>query len=91
MCSIGSTRRVWCNQAAKDCLEPEDAGAVFEEIINVTAGVKAMQMYESGDITCGILSCGQGIGLAKNIPTVEELLDQITLDADSLSPWHFDI
>lgn len=85
MRSIGATHRVWCNPAAQECLELEDAGADFEEIVNVAAGTKARRMYETGDTTCGILSCGQGIGLANNIPTVKELFDQIIQEAKDIS------
>ena len=38
-------------------------------------------MYEKGDLDIGIISCGQGIGVAYDIPTVKELFDRIVADA----------
>ena len=38
-------------------------------------------MYESGDLDAGIISCGEGIGLAHDIPTVKELFERIIREA----------
>ena len=48
-----------------------------EEILTVVAGEKARLMYENGDLDGGIISCGQGIGLVHDIPTVKELFEKI--------------
>jgi len=48
-----------------------------EEILTVVAGEKARLMYENGDLDGGIISCGQGIGLVHDIPTVKELFERI--------------
>jgi len=75
--SIGATHRVWANAAAKKCMELEAVHADPEEILTVVAGEKARLMYENGDLDKGIISCGQGIGLVHDIPTVKELFDRI--------------
>jgi hypothetical protein len=48
-----------------------------EEILTVVAGEKARLMYENGDLDGSIISCGQGIGLVHDIPTVKELFERI--------------
>jgi NAD(P)H-dependent flavin oxidoreductase YrpB (nitropropane dioxygenase family) len=75
--SIGATHRVWANAAAKKCIELEAVHSDPEEILTVVAGEKARLMYENGDLDEGIISCGQGIGLVHDIPTVKELFDRI--------------
>jgi len=39
-------------------------------------------MYRQGDLDAGMVSCGQGVGLVKDIPTVKELLDRIMKEAE---------
>ncbi len=85
MRSIGATHRVWTNAAAKKCAELEAGRAELPEILKVVAGEKAMFMYEKGDLDAGIISCGQGVGMAHDIPTVEELFDRIIAQASDVS------
>jgi NAD(P)H-dependent flavin oxidoreductase YrpB (nitropropane dioxygenase family) len=82
--SIGGTHRVWDNEAANKCAEIEEAGGSFEEILSIVAGVNAKKMYDEGDTTCGIVSCGQCVGLAKDMPTVKELFDRIYAQASGI-------
>ena len=84
MRSIGATHRVWNNGAAKKCAELEASQANLPEIINIAAGEKAKKMYRDGDLDAGVISCGQGIGLAHDIPTVKELFDRIIGEAESV-------
>jgi len=44
-------------------------------------GEKAEKMYNEGDLDVGIISGGQGIGMAHDIPTVKELFDRIMGEA----------
>jgi len=81
MRSIGATHRVWVNAAAKKCVELEKAKADFSEILKVVGGENAKKMYESGDLDAGIISCGEGIGLAHDVPTVKELFERIVREA----------
>jgi NAD(P)H-dependent flavin oxidoreductase YrpB (nitropropane dioxygenase family) len=77
MRSIGATHRVWANAAAKKCAEMEENKADLNQILQVVSGEKARQMYVQGDLDVGIVSCGQGIGLIDDMPTVKEVLDRI--------------
>ena len=84
MRSLGAAHRVWNNQVAKKVLELESSKIDQMEIFNVAAGSKSKLMYEQGDLTAGIISCGQGVGLIHNIPTVKELIDQIMKQATDI-------
>jgi NAD(P)H-dependent flavin oxidoreductase YrpB (nitropropane dioxygenase family) len=85
MRSIGATHRVWANAAAKRCAELESGAAGQPEILNIAAGEKAKRMYELGDLDVGVISCGQSIGLAHDIPTVRELFDRIIAEASAIA------
>lgn len=80
--SIGATHRVWNNAAAEVCTELEKAGASLEELIRAASGEKARLMYRTGDLECGIMSCGQGVGLVHDVPTVAELFDRMMAQAE---------
>jgi len=82
MRSINATHRVLANPAADRCLELEAQGAGFEQILEVVSGLKAKSMYANGDVREGIIACGQGVGLAHDIPTVKELFDRIMVQAE---------
>ena len=84
MRSIRNTHRVWKNQAAEKIIELESNKAPLNEIIQVASGQNARKMYTEGDLDVGMISCGQGVGLVKDIPTVKELLDRIMKEAEDV-------
>ena len=84
MRSIRNTHRVWKNQAAEKIIELESNKAPLQEIIQVASGQNARKMYTEGDLDVGMISCGQGVGLVKDIPTVKELLDRIMKEAEEV-------
>ncbi len=77
MRSINATHRVWSNATAQRCQDQEACNAPLEEILNIVSGENAKRMYEEGDLDAGIISCGQGVGLCHDIPTVKQLFDRI--------------
>jgi NADH:quinone reductase (non-electrogenic) len=83
--SIGATHRVWANGAARRCVELERDRASLPEILSIAAGEKAKRMYEKGELDLGILSCGQGVGMAHDIPTVQELFDRMIVQAKKMA------
>lgn len=84
MRSLESTHRVWNNTAAQRVLELE-AGKPGDpmEIYETAAGSKAKKMYDTGDLDAGVVSCGQGVGLVHDIPSVNQLFDRIMEEAKS--------
>ena len=81
MRSIGATHRVWTNDAAKKIVELEKDQAALPEILNIAAGEKAKLLYDKGELDVGIISCGQGVGMVRDVPTVQELFDRIMKEA----------
>ncbi len=59
----------------------EAAQAELSEILKVVSGDNAKRMYSTGDGSAGVMSCGQGVGLAHDMPTVKELFDRIVAEA----------
>ena len=55
----------------------------FEDIIDEVAGVYPRIMQE-GDMDAGAWSCGMVAGLIDDIPTVQELIDNIMAEADGI-------
>jgi len=82
MRSIGATHRVWANPAATRLADLDRRGATLEEILDVASGEKAKTMFFQGDLEAGMISCGQGVGLVKDIPTVRELFERMMKEAE---------
>ena len=55
----------------------------FEDIIDEVAGVYPKIMHE-GTMEAGAWSCGMVAGLVNNIPTVQDLIDEIMSQADEI-------
>lgn len=85
MRSIGATHRVWANAAAKKVADLEADKAGLPEILSIATGEKAKMMYDKGDLDTGMISCGQGVGIVHDIPTVQELFDRIISEATDIA------
>jgi NAD(P)H-dependent flavin oxidoreductase YrpB (nitropropane dioxygenase family) len=82
--SVQNTHRLWNNKAAQHVLELEAQKAPLFQLIQAASGDKAQEMYRNGNIDLGVVSCGQGVGLIKDIPTVKELLDRIMTETEEV-------
>lgn len=82
--SIGNTHRIWNNEAAQKVLELEAERAPLFKLVQAAAGEKAQEMYDHGDTSLGVVSCGQGVGLVRDIPPIKELLDRIMGEAEEI-------
>ena len=83
---LRNTERVLANSAVERLLEKEKALGTdikFEDILPEVAGVYPRIMQE-GDMDAGAWSCGMVAGLINDVPTVQELIDRIMAEADSL-------
>lgn len=83
---LRNTERVLTNPAVERLLEKEKAlGAAlkFEDIIEEVAGVYP-RIMQKGDMDAGAWSCGMVAGLIHDIPTVQELIDNIMAEANSI-------
>ena len=84
MRSIHATHRVWTNAAARKCAELEAQNADPMEIFDVVGGAKTKVMYDEGDLDAGVISCGQGVGLTHDIPSMQELFDRMMGEAEGV-------
>ncbi len=82
--SVGNTHRFWNNKAVQYVIELEAEGAPLFKLIDAASGDKAEKMYKEGDIDLGVVACGQGVGLVKDIPTIKELLDRTMSEAEEI-------
>ena len=82
--SVGNTHRFWNNKAAQHVIKLEAEGAPLFKLIDAASGEKSQKMYGEGDIDLGVVACGQGVGLVKDIPSVKELLDRIMTEAEEI-------
>jgi len=84
MRSIQNTHRMWRNKAAQQIIDLEAQKATLQQIIKAASGQNAEKMYKEGDIDAGMVSCGQGVGLIKDVPSVKELLDRMMNEAEEV-------
>jgi len=84
MRSLRNTERVLRNAAAKKVVEMEQGGASLEELAPVLVGQEGQRLVESGELDRGLLACGQVVGLARDIPSVKEIIDSIVSEAEEI-------
>lgn len=75
--SLRSMERVLKNEVAAKLIEMENKGATLEELIPLISGEKAREGWEKGDLTTGILPCGQVVGLINQVLSVKEVVEGI--------------
>ena len=86
MRSLTNTERVLNNPAVERLVakEKELGDALkFEDIVDEVAGVYPKVMID-GEPEAGAWSCGMVAGLISDVPTVQELIDSIMSEADSI-------
>jgi NAD(P)H-dependent flavin oxidoreductase YrpB (nitropropane dioxygenase family) len=79
--SIRSARRVLRNPAAERVLGMQHVGASLEEQFAVMGGDTSRAFLDDGDWEHGVISCGQDIGLIRDLPTVKEVMERIVREA----------
>jgi len=83
---LRNTERVLTNEAVERLLEKEKRlgdELKFEDIIGEVAGVYPSIMME-GDMDKGAWSCGMVAGLINDVPTCQELIDNIMSEAEAI-------
>jgi nitronate monooxygenase len=79
--SIGSPSRVAVNEVSLEVERLEQKGTTLEELLPLISGQRGKRVYFEGDVNLGIWSCGQSVGLIKEILSVRELMQQIISEA----------
>ncbi|TKT70270.1 nitronate monooxygenase [Afipia massiliensis] len=83
---LRNTERVLTNAGVQRLLDKEKQlgeAITFADVAPEVAGVYPKVMKD-GDMDAGGWSCGMVVGLIKDIPTVQELLDRIMREADDI-------
>ncbi|HAK53610.1 MAG TPA: nitronate monooxygenase [Gammaproteobacteria bacterium] len=83
---LRNTERVLTNAAVERLVEKEKRmgeDLKFEDIMGEVAGVYPRVMQD-GEMDVGAWSCGMVAGLIHDIPTVQELIDQIMAEAEEI-------
>lgn len=81
--TLHNTARVFKNAVSMEVvrLENRPGGAKFEDIRELVSGIRGKQVYENGDKDFGIWSAGICVGLIKDIPSCQELLENMEREA----------
>ena len=82
--SLHNTIRAWKNAAALRVADLEAKQAELWEILSVVAGAATKHLLEDGDLDCGVISSGQGIGIVGEIKPVEEVIRGMVQEAGAL-------
>lgn len=80
--TLGAPGRVLKNDFALNIIEREQEGATYEDLKDVISGKANLEYIYDGNEVEGFGWAGQVIGLINNIPTVQELFDEMTLTAE---------
>jgi nitronate monooxygenase len=86
MRTLRNTERVVHNPVVDKVLEIEgrEGDTKIEDLVPYVSGLVGKEMLEDGDTDKGIMSAGQSMGLVRDIPTCQELLDRIMAEAEEI-------
>lgn len=79
--NIGSPSRVALNEVSKEVERLENNGATIDQLLPLITGQRSKSVYFDGNIDGGIWSCGQSVGLIKEILSIKELFAQMEEEA----------
>jgi nitronate monooxygenase len=83
--TLHNTARVARNAISQQVVAIERAGgAKFEDVADLVKGVRGREGLETGDTDHGIWSAGMVQGLIHDVPSVQELVDRIVAEAETL-------
>lgn len=82
MRSIGNTHRYWKNEKVQKIIDLELHGASKEEVISAASGENNVAMYQTGDLSRGIIACGQGIGMINEIKSIRNIVNDIVSETE---------
>lgn len=82
--SYRNTARVYQNSIADKVAEVEAAGGEFSEVHHMVSGANQDKAWTSGDIEAGMVTVGMSGGLINDIPSCEELVQNIMREAQQI-------
>ncbi|ODU07643.1 MAG: nitronate monooxygenase [Pseudonocardia sp. SCN 72-86] len=81
---LRNTSRVADNAVSREVVDRLRAGAVFDDVRELVAGVRGRAVFESGDLDHGIWTVGMVQALIRDIPTCRKLITRIVGDAEEI-------
>ncbi len=82
--SFRNTARVYKNGIADKVAEIEAQGGEFGDVHEMVSGKNQEKAWSTGDIEAGMVTVGMCGGLINDIPTCEELVNNIMSDAEAI-------
>jgi len=79
--SIGLQGRAIKNKLVEEVLAVESTGGGLEKLIPLIAGNRVKAAWESGNVDDAPMMMGQSVGLIKDVPTCQELMERIVAEA----------
>jgi len=73
--SIGLQGRALMSEVIREVAEIEERGGGLKEMIPLMAGARIKEAWETGNVESAPLMVGQSIGLIKDVPTCQELIE----------------
>lgn len=83
--SIGRPARVLPTGGARRVLAAENQGATLEQLLPLISGPVNAKAALAGDLEEGFVYAGQGVGLIRDVPTVQELFDRMVAEARAVA------
>ena len=79
-----NTARVYRNSVADEVAAIEASGGDFGQVHHLVSGANQEKAWSTGDIEAGMVTVGMCGGLINDIPTCEELVNNIVTDAEEI-------
>ena len=82
--TLRNTARVARNSVSVDVVRILDEGGDFSDVRELVAGARGRTVYETGDTDAGIWTAGMVVGLIHDVPTCDELISRMVVQAEEL-------
>jgi nitronate monooxygenase len=82
--SIRNAARVIKNKAAEKVSSMEQQGASLEELLTVAGGEKGRKALQEGNLEDAVISCGQAVGLIREVKSVKDVIEEIVTRARTI-------
>lgn len=82
--SLKNSLRALKTPISEKVLKMEKEGATISDLAPLVSGQAGKTLLQTGELDRGILSIGQSIGLIKDIPSVQELIERMIKQAQAI-------
>jgi nitronate monooxygenase len=79
--SLGLQGRAIKNKVVEQVLEMESKGCGLEQLIPLIAGKRVKEAWATGNVDIAPMMMGQSVGLVKDVPTCQELIERMVVEA----------